>query len=110
MSHLNTIDIINAWKDPEYRLSLSEAERMQLPEHPAGLIELTDVELGDIQGGKGGGGCFGSDMQLGAAASSHHNPKVCCSTAPAGCTPPPPPPPPDGGAPRPDGGAPGGVG
>jgi mersacidin/lichenicidin family type 2 lantibiotic len=44
MSHLNTIDIIRAWKDPEYRLSLSEAERALLPGHPAGFMELTDIE------------------------------------------------------------------
>jgi mersacidin/lichenicidin family type 2 lantibiotic len=40
-----TLDIIRAWKDEDYRLSLSEAERALLPAHPAGLIELTDVEL-----------------------------------------------------------------
>jgi len=48
MTHL---DIIRAWKDEEYRLSLSDAERALVPTHPAGLTELTDVELGAIQGG-----------------------------------------------------------
>jgi mersacidin/lichenicidin family type 2 lantibiotic len=48
MSRLN---IIRAWKDPEYRLSLSEAERAMLPENPAGLIELTDTELDSVAGG-----------------------------------------------------------
>ena len=43
-------DIIRAWKDEDYRLSLSEAERALLPEHPAGLIELTGDEI------DGGGG------------------------------------------------------
>lgn len=38
-------DIIRAWKDEEYRSSLSAAERALLPQHPAGLIELTDAEL-----------------------------------------------------------------
>lgn len=38
-------DIIRAWKDEEYRLSLSDAERALLPEHPAGLIDLTDADL-----------------------------------------------------------------
>jgi len=42
MSHL---DVIRAWKDPEYRLSLNEAERALLPEHPAGLVELEDADL-----------------------------------------------------------------
>ena len=48
MSHLN---IIRAWKDEEYRLSLSEAERASLPEHPAGLIELTGADLDSVAGG-----------------------------------------------------------
>src|SRR5262245_47628574 len=48
MSHL---DIIRAWKDEEYRLSLSTAERAQLPDNQAGLIELTDAQLGAVAGG-----------------------------------------------------------
>jgi mersacidin/lichenicidin family type 2 lantibiotic len=44
-------EIIRAWKDPEYRLSLSAAARALLPEHPAGLIELTDTELDAVAGG-----------------------------------------------------------
>ncbi len=48
---MSKIEIIRAWKDEEYRASLSEAERAKLPEHPAGLIELTDVELNMVAGG-----------------------------------------------------------
>jgi mersacidin/lichenicidin family type 2 lantibiotic len=47
------LDTIRAWKDEEYRLSLSEAEQAQLPAHPAGLIELTDAQLDDAAGGCG---------------------------------------------------------
>ncbi len=47
-------DIIRAWKDAEYRQSLSETERAMLPEHPAGLIELSDADLGIVSGGKPG--------------------------------------------------------
>jgi mersacidin/lichenicidin family type 2 lantibiotic len=43
--------IIRAWKDPEYRQSLSEEERELLPENPAGAIELTDDELDMAAGG-----------------------------------------------------------
>ena len=43
--------IIRAWKDPEYRQSLSEEEREHLPENPAGAIELTDEELDMAAGG-----------------------------------------------------------
>lgn len=44
-------DIIRAWKDEEYRLSLSDAERALLPDHPSGLITLTDAEL-DVAGAR----------------------------------------------------------
>ncbi len=39
------MDIIRAWKDEEYRMSLSEAERALLPENPIGMIELSDADL-----------------------------------------------------------------
>jgi mersacidin/lichenicidin family type 2 lantibiotic len=43
--------VINAWKSERYRTSLSDAERDQLPVHPAGIVDLTDEELGDVAGG-----------------------------------------------------------
>jgi mersacidin/lichenicidin family type 2 lantibiotic len=46
------MDIIRAWKDEGYRNSLSEAERAALPPHPAGLMTLTDEELGAVAGGR----------------------------------------------------------
>ncbi len=46
-------EIIRAWKDVEYRESLGEAERAQLGENPAGLMQLTDDDLHAIQGGIG---------------------------------------------------------
>jgi mersacidin/lichenicidin family type 2 lantibiotic len=42
---------IRAWKDPEYRLSLTEAERAALPASPAGMKELSDADLTDATGG-----------------------------------------------------------
>jgi mersacidin/lichenicidin family type 2 lantibiotic len=44
-------NIIRAWKDEDYRLSLSEAERALLPKHPAGLIELSGAEMEGVAGG-----------------------------------------------------------
>jgi len=44
--------IIRAWKDPEFRASMSEEEKSQLPENPAGAIELTDDELDMATGGQ----------------------------------------------------------
>ena len=49
---MDTKNIIRAWKDEEYRLSLSAAERTLLPDHPAGFIELTDAEMGHVAGGR----------------------------------------------------------
>ncbi len=47
---MSELDIIRAWKDKTYRNSLSADELAQLPEHPAGAIELTDDELANIDG------------------------------------------------------------
>ena len=46
-----SLDIIQAGKDDEYRLSLSKAERAPLPDHPTGLSALTDAELDAVTGG-----------------------------------------------------------
>jgi len=48
MSHRKTI---RAWKDPEYRASLTAEELALMPTNPAGLIDLTDAELGEVSGG-----------------------------------------------------------
>jgi mersacidin/lichenicidin family type 2 lantibiotic len=37
--------IIRAWKDEEYRMSLSQEELALLPEHPSGMIDPMDQEL-----------------------------------------------------------------
>lgn len=42
--------IIRAWKDEDYRQSLSEQERAQLPANPSGVIELRDAELNQASG------------------------------------------------------------
>jgi mersacidin/lichenicidin family type 2 lantibiotic len=47
------IDIARAWKDEEYRNSLSADELAQLPAHPAGAFELSENELEAAHGGSG---------------------------------------------------------
>ncbi len=49
---MNTVNVIRAWKDAEYRNSLSAAELAALPQHPAGLVELPEAELAAVAGGK----------------------------------------------------------
>jgi mersacidin/lichenicidin family type 2 lantibiotic len=48
MSHEN---IIRAWKDNEFRDSLSHSERSLLPDNPVGLIGLTEPQLAGVAGG-----------------------------------------------------------
>ena len=48
---MTTKNIIRAWKDAEYRNSLSESERASLPPNPAGLIDVADAGLDDSGGG-----------------------------------------------------------
>ena len=48
---MSKLDIIRAWKDDEYRESLSATERLRLPLNPAGVIELTDNEINNVEGG-----------------------------------------------------------
>lgn len=45
------VDTIRAWKDPEYRASLTEGELAALPPNPAGPATLTDAELDQMYGG-----------------------------------------------------------
>ena len=49
--NLNVQDIIRAWKDKNFRDSLSEEQRSQLPANPAGLVEIDDEQLVQVAGG-----------------------------------------------------------
>lgn len=44
-------DVVRAWKDPAYRRSLTPEQLARMPEHPAGLVELSDDELVAATGG-----------------------------------------------------------
>lgn len=65
---MSKLDVVRAWKDEDYLMSLNEAERKMLPTNPAGIIEISDSELGAVDGGAGPGGisfpgvcsCFGN--------------------------------------------------
>ena len=47
---MNREQIIRAWKDEEYRSGLSESEFSSLPENPAGIVELSGADLGEVGG------------------------------------------------------------
>ena len=42
-----TMEIVRAWKDAEYRDTLTAEERAKLPQHPSGIIEFGEPELDD---------------------------------------------------------------
>jgi len=48
---MSKLDIIRAWKDEEYCESLSDTDKSRLPQNPAGVIELTDQDMGHVDGG-----------------------------------------------------------
>ncbi|MGX1272349.1 mersacidin/lichenicidin family type 2 lantibiotic [Streptomyces phaeoluteigriseus] len=60
---MSTRKTVRAWEDPEYRSSLSAAELADLPENPAGIIELTDAELGQVLGGAQSGASVGCNTK-----------------------------------------------
>lgn len=62
---MSIADIIRAWKDEEYRRSLSPEELTLLPMHPAGQVELSDLELETIHGGGTVLGCVLSILKGG---------------------------------------------
>lgn len=51
------IDVVRAWKDEDYRLSLSEDEQKLLAPNPVGLVELSDEDLAEVTGAAPGKGC-----------------------------------------------------
>lgn len=48
------MNIVRAWKDAEYRKTLSAEELALMPENPVGVVELTEDEISDIMGGNHG--------------------------------------------------------
>ena len=39
---MSNINIMRAWKDADYRLSLTAEQRANIPAHPSGAIEFQD--------------------------------------------------------------------
>jgi mersacidin/lichenicidin family type 2 lantibiotic len=48
MSHAKTV---RAWRDYDFWLGLSDAERGSIPANPAGVTELMDAEMDFVAGG-----------------------------------------------------------
>jgi mersacidin/lichenicidin family type 2 lantibiotic len=57
---MQTNEIVRAWKDEDYRGTLTAVDRAEVPGHPAGVIEFEQPELEDetlFRGGKISHGC-----------------------------------------------------
>ena len=46
-----SIDIARAWKDAEYRKTLTREELASLPPNPAGSTEITNEQLEEVAAG-----------------------------------------------------------
>jgi mersacidin/lichenicidin family type 2 lantibiotic len=68
---MQKVDIARAWKDEDYYLSLSDAERAALPANPAAAMTVTDEDLRFVSGG----------ITTSVAASCHGT--VICTPCPA---------------------------
>lgn len=78
--------VIRAWKDEEYRNSLSCEELEKLPKNPAGLIDLTENELNTIlKGGVDLSGCGEGDSS-GCTILGISTALSCISWETVGCT------------------------
>jgi len=42
---MSRVDVIRAWRDPQYRRSLTEEQRSELPQSPAGRVQVDDRVL-----------------------------------------------------------------
>jgi mersacidin/lichenicidin family type 2 lantibiotic len=82
---MSNIDIIRAWKDDDYLNSLSEEQRSQLPENPAGIVELSDEDMEGVNGGWGsyyrcgGGGSNGCNNSQNGICVTNGNGAGCNS-------------------------------
>jgi mersacidin/lichenicidin family type 2 lantibiotic len=47
---MSNVDVIRAWRDPQYRRGLTGAELSALPSHPAGSVEINERVLNESSG------------------------------------------------------------
>ncbi len=84
---MTTANVVLAWKDEEYRASLSLAEQALLPAHPAGLIELRGTGLERIseeglEAPTGAALTFGCCSSGDACSGTHFFASIgCCPSA-----------------------------
>jgi mersacidin/lichenicidin family type 2 lantibiotic len=75
-----TMEVVRAWKDQDYRDTLTAEQLAELPQHPAGVIEFGKPELDDesLFGVEGKGGCkFLSNQSTKGGQCYTHSPGQC---------------------------------
>jgi mersacidin/lichenicidin family type 2 lantibiotic len=72
---MSRIDVIRAWRDAEYRATLSAEELSRLPSNPAGLVELTDEELSRASGIDALPSTTAPECTM---STWNHGPRRCC--------------------------------
>lgn len=75
---MNVRTIIRAWKDENFRQSLTEDERAALPENPAGAAEISLADLGVVVGGATGEKCKPTNWSCGPTIDTT-NANTCAS-------------------------------
>lgn len=70
---MSNVDVIRAWKDPDYRLSLSDEALASVPANPAGPMELTEADLDLVSGGSTWGPKCSSCLSCADTTSCHNS-------------------------------------
>ena len=73
--------ILRAWRDPEFRASLSAEERAALPAHPSAAIELRDEQLTAVQGSLSAVGDISDTVKTSNTPGTYSGCCVCCAVA-----------------------------
>ncbi len=68
-----SIDIVRAWRDADYFAALSPEQQDQVPDNPAGSIDLSFADLQKVSGARAAASCTGS------SCCSCHKTKACSS-------------------------------
>lgn len=63
------MDPVKAWKDPDYRATLSAADRAEIPSNPAGITPMSRTQLSEVAGGTTWW-CFGITVSIAACTGT----------------------------------------
>jgi mersacidin/lichenicidin family type 2 lantibiotic len=75
---MSSDQIVRAWRDYDFWLSLGAEERARIPDNPAGVIELMDAELEAVAGGSDTSDTCGSCLSCYTGGGCYTNHTNCC--------------------------------